>query len=142
MIGIADARDLMNRFTVAQRGKAIRKFRRDANLTQDEFGAMVGLTGAMISAFERGISDVSVESFARIQSALNEIISDSKTAERLATLKKKAPSKMFALVPSVPSTIGAALPVKPETHLDPIATWGMKWARRCAQYEELYRVAC
>lgn len=97
MTNLEDAKGVMEKFTLRQRGEAIRKFRKEAKLSLDELGAMVGLSGAMVSRFERGLNDLSLEAFARLQGALNEILSEVNATRRLAVLRKKAPRNLFAL---------------------------------------------
>lgn len=56
-------------------GERIRAARRDANLTQDELGEALGLSGNAISKIENGYSSITVESLLKLPSILDRSLS-------------------------------------------------------------------
>lgn len=57
-------------------GRAIRKFRMDRGLSQENFADMCGLHRTYISDIERGIRNVSLENIEKMSIALDVNISD------------------------------------------------------------------
>lgn len=56
-------------------GERLREARRDANLTQDELGEALGLSGNAISKIENGYSSITVESLLKLPSILDRPLS-------------------------------------------------------------------
>jgi transcriptional regulator with XRE-family HTH domain len=100
VVDLDQAKRIMERFTAKNRGKDIRKLRKEVGLSLDEFGALVGLSGAMISRFERGLNDLSLPAFARVQDAIVDLLSEKKAKKKLDGLRRsEAARKLVSIFP-------------------------------------------
>lgn len=86
------------RFSIDERRKCIRKFRKQLKLSQAEFAALAGIGPSMLSRFELGNRDLSPEAYARVEEALAEAMAQRKLAVQgagrivsLASLKDVGP---------------------------------------------------
>ncbi|SRR6266567_893725 len=72
------AHEVLKRFSLDQRRKVVRKFRKQLKLSQTEFAALAGLSAPMLSLFENGQRDLSAAAFVRVEDAITEALAQRK----------------------------------------------------------------
>jgi transcriptional regulator with XRE-family HTH domain len=70
-----------------ERSAALKKFRNDAGLTQEELAKLADLSESTISRFESEERDLSPAAFARVQEVITDFVSEKKALERIAALR-------------------------------------------------------
>ena len=81
-MGSSEDKETVNKFSLDERRRALRKFRKKAGLSQSDLGKMAGLSFSAISRFERGSRDLSPEAFARVSNAVAEVLSGKRLLQR------------------------------------------------------------
>jgi len=72
----------MNRFSLAERRKTLRKFRERAGLTLEQLAEKSDLSKSMISKFELGHRDLSPKAFSRLRMAIMKALDQQRAARR------------------------------------------------------------
>jgi transcriptional regulator with XRE-family HTH domain len=88
-IDLKDSQAIMNRFSLAERRKTLRKFRERAGLTLEELAEKSGLSKSMISKFELGHRDLSPEAFARLRVAIHKTLDRQRAVARRTEQSKR-----------------------------------------------------
>jgi transcriptional regulator with XRE-family HTH domain len=72
---------------LSKRRKLLRTFRKQYGITLDELGDLTDLSKSMLSLFENGERDLSLEAWARVLAAMSKLITED-DARRLAEIEK------------------------------------------------------
>jgi transcriptional regulator with XRE-family HTH domain len=73
MLDLNEAAEHMRLYTLKQRGRQLRKYRREWGIDIDYVARVAELSKSTLSRFERGLNDVKVETYARILAVIEQI---------------------------------------------------------------------
>ena len=73
MLDLNEAAEHMRLYSLKERGKQLRKYRRLWGMDLDYVARLSGLTKSTLSKFERGLNDLRVDTYARVLDAIEQI---------------------------------------------------------------------
>jgi len=79
---LEDAGAILKRYSLEERSAYLRKFRRREGLSLSDIASLAGLNKSTLSRYERGLTDLKVETYSRLEDAFDEIAKAHAIVER------------------------------------------------------------